>query len=384
MSYMYIKKHTRVTEGYKKMILGFVIITVLLVALILYFSASKAIIKITPKVTKVETDFSADVVTDGGGATGETLQGLLYETEVEGALEGEATGAKTVGGGTIGKVSLINKRGEPQTLVKTTRLLSQTGILLRLSDRVVIPANGEIEANIYADDPNAFAELPPATFKIPGLWEGLQDKVYAESKATLKSVGNSVKVIKAIDIARTKDALTEKLYEKAIEQFTSQLPNKDYATIVVAKKINEEKVSDQADTERDKFTVNLKLKVTLIGLDQKKIIDLSGARLLAVVGAGQELLNLNTDKLSYTVQSYNEEKKTANIKAHIEGSSVIKGDNEILAKDKLAGLSQKGVELYLANYDEIEKAEVELSPFWVREVPSLKDHVVISIITPGK
>lgn len=381
---MYIKKNTRVTEGYKKMILGFVIITVLLVALILYFSASKAIIKITPKVTTVETDFSADVVTDGAGAAGEVLQGILYETEVEGALEGEATGTKTVGGGMLGKVILINKRTEPQTLVKTTRLLSQTGILLRLSDRVVIPANGQIEANVYADDPSAFTELPPATFKIPGLWEGLQDKVYAESKVTLKSVGDSVKVIKAIDIARTKDALTENLYEKAIEQFTAQLPNKDYTTIVVSKKVSGEKVSDEVDAQRDKFTVNLKMKVTLIGLDQKKIIDLAGARLQSVVGAGQELLNLDMDKLSYTVQSYDEVKKTANIKAHVVGSSVIKEENEILNKEKLAGLSKKGVELYLANFNEIEKAEVELSPFWVREVPSLKDHVVISIITPSK
>jgi hypothetical protein len=380
---MYVKTHTRVTDSYKKLVLGFVIITIALVSIIFYFSASKAVVKITPKVTAVQTDFVADVISDGGSIEN-ALQGVLFEADVEGSIEGDATGVKLLDGGTIGSVTLINKRPEAQTLVKTTRLLTADGILLRLSDRVNIPANGEIDVNVYADDPNAFTELAPTKFTIPGLWEGLQSEIYGENKATLTSTGESIKVLKAVDIARTKDKLTEELYNKAIQDFTTQLPSKNYTTIVVSKKVLEEDVSEEVDTELEKFVVTLKLKVALIGLNQDEIIELAGERLKSVVPNTQELLNLNMNKFSYKVQNYDEAAKTANVKVHVEGDSVIKADHVIFNKTKLVGLSPKGLELYLANFDEVEDVEVELSPFWVKKVPRLEDHVIITVVNPNK
>ncbi|KKR08575.1 MAG: hypothetical protein UT32_C0001G0095 [Parcubacteria group bacterium GW2011_GWC2_39_14] len=380
---MYIKKHTQVAESYKKLVLGFVIIAVVLVGIILYFSASKAVIKITPKVTAIQTDFVADVVTDGG-AIDQALQGVLFEKEVEGALEGDATGTQVLAGGTIGKVILINKRTEPQTLVKTTRLLTADGILLRLSDKVVVPANGEIEVNVYADDPNAFQELAPTKFTIPGLWEGLQSSIYGESKAAIKSIGESVKVVKAVDIARTKDKLTEELYNKAIDDFKAQLPGQNNTVMVVTKKVADEKVSVEAETVVDKFIVNLKLNVVLVALNQDAIMKMAGERLKSVVPANQELLNLNANNFSYKVQNFDEVKKTVNVKVHVEGDSVIASNHEIFNKEKLSGLSPKGLELYLSNFDEIEKVEVELSPFWVKNIPKLQDHIIITILNTAK
>ncbi len=380
---MYIKKHTQVAESYKKLVLGFVIIAVVLVGIILYFSASRAVIQITPKVTQIQTDFVIDVVTDGGNIE-QALQGVLFEKEVEGALEGDATGSKVLSGGTIGKVSLINNRPEPQTLVKTTRLLSPEGILLRLSDRVVLPANGRVEVDVYADDPNSFQEIAPTKFTIPGLWEGLQSSIYAESKSVIKSSGESIKVVKAVDIARTKDKLTEELYNKAIQDFNAQLPGKNFTTIVVTKKVISEKASLEVESVADKFIVNLKLNVILVALNQDEIIRVAGERLKSVVLKNQELLNLNVNNFSYKVQNYDEVKKTVNVKVHVEGDSVIASNHEIFNKEKLSGLSPKGLELYLSNFDEIDRVEVELSPFWVKTIPKLQDHIIITIINPTK
>ena len=364
------------------MVFSFVVITVILVGIILYFSASKALIKVVPKASAIETDFVIDVISDGGSAEG-AMQGVLYETEVDGTIEGLATGTEIVEGSAIGQVLLINKRAESQTLVKTTRLLTQDGILLRLMDRVNVPAGGQIEAAVYADDPNAFEEIQPTTFTIPGLWEGLQTQVYAESTTVLKSTGDSIKVVKAVDIARAKEDLTNQLYDRAIEKFKEQLPNGNYVSQVVSKKIIEESVDVSAGDKKDKFTSRMKLSATLIGVSQDKIIELAGERLKAAVSGGQDLANLDPNTLSYKVQSFDEQKMTANIKIHAAGSAVVKENNEIFQKDKLIGLSPKGVELYLANFDEVESVTVELSPFWVKNIPKLKDHINIVIVSPG-
>ncbi|NQT49661.1 hypothetical protein HQ571_03125 [Candidatus Kuenenbacteria bacterium] len=376
---MYIKKHSRVAEGYKKIVLGFVIVTVLLVGIILYFSASRAVIKVQPIGSSVETDFVSDVVSDGA-VEGSALQGVLFETEVEGAGNGVATGTMILEGNAIGKVTLINQRADAQSLVKTTRLLTADGILIRLMESVNIPANGQLEADVYADDPNSFDELQPTKFTIPGLWEGLQSQVFAESKGVLKSTGDSVKIIQDADIKKAKTDLTEVLYNKGIEEFKKQLPSMDYVTLVVSKTVVEETVDAEVGAQQDTFEVSSKLQLVMIGLDPNKVVEMAGDRLQQVVPQGQELLNLSMDKFSYKVQNFDNEKKTANVKVHVAGEAVIKADSQIFQKDKMVGLSPKGVELYLANYSEIESVSVELSPFWVKKVPKLKDHINIVIV----
>jgi hypothetical protein len=363
------------------MILGFVIVTVVLIILVVYFSAGRAVIKVAPKVTSVSTDIIVDVATDGGGEN--NVQGILFETEVEGKVEGSATGMELLSGGTIGKVILINKRPEPQTLVKTTRLLSQNNVLLRLVNQVNIPAGGQIEADVYADAPNSFIELAPTTFIIPGLWQGLQDKVYAESKSVLKSTGESIKVVKPSDIEEARARLFDKLYGQAIDEFKKQLPNENYATLVVSKKVLNEAVSASAGAKQDKFEASAKLDVVMVGLNQEKIVELAVGRLQKSLPAGKELAGLDTEKFVYAVQSYNDEKKMVNVKIAAVGKAVVKADNPIFDRDKLADLSPKGVELYLANFDEVEGAEVELSPFWVKKVPSVKEHIEIVIVGQG-
>lgn len=366
------------------MILGFVIVTVLLVAVIIYFSASRAVIKIVPKVKTVETDMVVDVATDGGATGQDVFQGVLNEMELSGELEGDATGSQLLNGNTIGKVTLINKRPEPQTLVKTTRLLSKDNILLRLTNQVVIPANNQIEADVYADNPNAFQDLQPTSFIIPGLWVGIQDKVYAESKGMLKSSGTAVKVVKVIDIARVEEELTNKLYDQAIEQFKKQAVDQNYVTFVVSKKVIEKQVVPAAETMQDKVKVSEKISVNIVAINQNEVVNKAGERLRSVVPQGYDLMNLDMDKFVYKVQAFDEQKKTANVKVHVVGEAVVKADNEIFNKDKIAGLSPKGVELYLSNFEEVEVVSVELSPFWVKKVPGLRDHIEIVVVSPGK
>jgi len=374
---MYIKANAKVTEGYKKVIFGFVIITVILVVVVMYFSASRAVINVVPRMNQVETDFVVDVATDGVIET-QSLQGLLYEAELQEEATGKATGAVVLEGNSIGKVTLINNRAEDQVLVKTTRLLSEDNILLRLSERVTVPAKSEIEAAVYADDPNAFETIDPGKFTIPGLWEGIQDEVYAQSDVIMKSTGESVKAIDEVDIAKAKELIERKLTDSAENEFKASLSG-DYKVVVISKNIIDQELSANPGDQVDQFNMKMKMKLVLIAINNNDILTVAGERLQSVVPDGKELVNLNLDNFSYTVQNFDNESKVANIKVHIEGQAVVKSESDIFNKEKLVGLSPKGVELYLANFEEIESAEVVLSPFWVKKVPKLRDHIDIVV-----
>ncbi|MFA6536922.1 MAG: hypothetical protein WCT18_00810 [Patescibacteria group bacterium] len=375
---MYIKRNSVLSESYKNLIFGFVAVAVILVGVILYFSASKALIEITPKPNSVATDFILDVSADG--ATVDSVNGFLYETEVEASIEGEATGSKATEGSSIGKVVIINKRAEDQTLIKTTRLQTQDGILLRLTDRVVVPANGSIETNVYADNPSAFTELQPTSFIIPGLAENLRDKVYAESKTVLKPAGGEQKAVAEVDLQKAKEKLLEVLYEKAIENFKNDEQRSDLVMLVVDKQIISEKAGAEIGTISENFSFDMKAKVVLLGLEQKSIIEKAGDNLKNALEKGLDLSSLQTDKFTYIVQSFNGNEKTAKVKVHVEGLAIIKSDNAIFDKEKLSGLSPKAVELYLSNFEQIDSVKVQLTPFWVSTVPKSPEHVDIIIM----
>ena len=67
----------------------------------------------------------------------------------------------------------------------TTRLLTPDNILFRIKKGITVPANGEIEVNIYPDDENFKDIVKPTKFTIPGLSEKLQKIIYAESRSDL-------------------------------------------------------------------------------------------------------------------------------------------------------------------------------------------------------
>ncbi|HCC22779.1 TPA: hypothetical protein DF272_01215 [Candidatus Falkowbacteria bacterium] len=369
-----------ISKLYVKFIAVFVVLTIVLIFVIFYFSFSRALIRITPKPASVATDFIADINTQDNEPTAGTLKGFLFETEVDMTKEYPATGTKDAEGNVIGQVSIINKRTVNQPLVATTRLITTDGVLLRIKNRVDVPAGGSVNADVYADDPSSFTTLAATKFTIPGLSESLQNEVYAESKTSLNSAPGALKVVKSVDVARAKDDLTAALYQKALADFEAEV-SEGYVAVLVDKKVVEEAVSAGIDDVAETFTVRQKMNVTLIGLEQPAIVSLSAERLRELVTGERELSEIMLDKLTYVVQNYNQENKTANIKVHAEGETVLKENSEILDKSKIAGLSDKGVELYLDSFDEIESVEVQLSPFWVKRVPSLPDNIVIEVVT---
>lgn len=372
-----------VSRIYTKFIVGFVVLTIILVFIIFYFSLSHALIQVTPRSTPVSSDFIANIDTQNAAPPAGTLPGMLFETEVTVEKQFAATGTKNLDGDVIGKVTVYNNLPTPQSLVEKTRLEIEKDVYLRLKNRVDIPANGKVEVEVYADNPSAFESVPPRKFIMPGLNKSLQKEIYAESFATIYSKPGSLKVIKAVDIAKGKEEISDAVNQAAIEKFKAEV-NSDYVAVIVARKILEEKVSGEVDQIADNFKISQKVKVTIIGIKKQAIVDLAVERLTQLVSKNMELSNIKAENLTYIVQNYNEEKRTANIKIHAEGDTLLKENSDILNKENLSGLSPKGVELYLKSFDEIQDVKVTLSPFWVKTVPKMVDHITIEIIKPEK
>ncbi len=89
-----------------------------------------------------------------------------------------------------GFVTIYNFHNKPQSLIATTRLTSQSGLIFRIDENIVVPSvksvngedvPGEIKVSMTADKIGLEYKIEPDKFSIPGLWEGLQDKIYGVS-----------------------------------------------------------------------------------------------------------------------------------------------------------------------------------------------------------
>jgi len=178
------------TSFYRKILIGFSVMAVLVAALIAYFSLSKTIITVTLKPQIKSTTFTLGIRTNAAEQNSdaiEVLSGTVTTTEVKSSktFDNPSTGDEVPAQAT-GTVTIYNKYTKAQPLSATTRLLAPDGTLFRIKNVVTVPAGGKVDnVAVYADQPGKSGNLDPTKFTIPGLWAGLQDKLYAESAAAM-------------------------------------------------------------------------------------------------------------------------------------------------------------------------------------------------------
>src|SRR3989339_681891 len=164
---------------YRKIALSFVVLTVVLLAVIFYFSFTRVTITLIPNQERVSNNLIFDIYdsenADSVSAMG--VPGIVRQITIEDKKEYQASGSNVIGKEVVGKIDIINDYNKNQPLVATTRLISSDGKLFRLKETVNVPVGGLKDVEIYADEAKPEMATGPTTFTIPGLWAGLQDKI---------------------------------------------------------------------------------------------------------------------------------------------------------------------------------------------------------------
>ncbi|MFA5413147.1 MAG: hypothetical protein WC348_01205 [Patescibacteria group bacterium] len=385
------RKHEAPVSFYRRIAFVFVALTSVLIILAAYFVLSRAEITVTIAKEQVSTDFIADLkevavqnpaepsVAVPGAAT---ISGKVKEAVVSGSGEYPTTGKKTETGDVGGTVTIFNTSSKDQPLVATTRLLSPEGILYRLKNKVNVPAGGKVEnVEVYADTPSeAAAKLGPTKFTIPGLWEGLQDKIYAQSFAPMHGGEHEVSFTTQADLDGAYNNLTQTLSNQLLDDIKKGMPAAgDIFGKVVIKEISEKRSSLKVGATGDKFTVNLNMKVVGIAFYERDLESLARQELSAKIPADKELTSIDYNGMTFLVEKYDVTSGEANIMVHLSGEMALKADSPIFDKDKFIGLSKEKIIQYLSIYPEIERITIKFSPFWVKKVPQIKNNISIIV-----
>ncbi len=284
----------------------------------------------------------------------------------------------------IGKATIFNQTSIDRRLIATTRLLSPDNILYRIKNDAYVPSNGKIEVEIYADQPGKESEISQSEihFIIPGLPKQIQDQIYAQSNKPIKKSIKKNKIVTKENIKNATDELKKRILQKiqkAIDEpFALENEKNHLIPCLFVSEIIETKKDVEIGEQKDEFNLGIKLKITAIIFDKEKLLAKAKTKLLEKIYTYQKLVN-PLQNFTYSVEQYNSKTKEALIKVHLEGISTLNSESEILNKNKLIGLKKIEIEEYFSQFQGIKKTEIKFSPFWVKRIPKIKNHIEIII-----
>ncbi len=250
------------------------------------------------------------------GGTTPSVVSRVVETDVTASGDFSATGTATAKASGVagGKLTIINKTAESYTFVATTRCLSKEGVLFRLKSATNIPANGSVEAVVYADKPGPSGDIGPTVFTIPGLPQDLQQQIYAESSAPMTGGGSTAKGVAESDLTAAKNALLDKLRTESLADLKA-MANANEA--VLPELITSQELSVKAPavgTAGDTFNMKLSVRFRVLLVPQLEVEALLGARLQETLPAGLDPADYEIGDVQYTVEAYDTETDLAEIR----------------------------------------------------------------------
>jgi hypothetical protein len=365
---------------YRKIAYSFIILTVMLLAAIFYFSFVKVTITVLPKQESLNSNLIVDILDkDKGTAAGGAVPGEVKQAEIEQSKIYAASGIETVGEEVTGKITVINDYNRSQQLVAATRFLSPDNKLFRLKNTITVPAGGQVEADVYADEVNPEMAIAAAHFIIPGLWAGLQDKIYGESKEPMEYSQQVKKYIQQADIETAVKDLRESLLEKAKVEIGENY--KDYSRVIYDIDNNSisQEVGGKVGEEKDEFPVTMKTNVIAVAFNEDDIFKLAEQKLNSILSDDKKLLQFGKDNISYGLNGYNINQGSASLNASFSGKITAREGADIVERDKILGLSREQLDAYLKNMPEIADYEIKFYPSFINKVPNLADRIEIEI-----
>ncbi len=372
------KKNIRL---YRNLLWKFLVLVGFLIIVVFYFSFSRLIIYLTPEIETINDTLFLKVanqteVEPRPGDARTQVSGSVNQVELSAEKTYQASGEEYMGEKITGQVTLINNSAQDQPLVATTRLLTADNKLFRLSEGVTVRAGSEITVPIYADKISREMAIGPSYFTIPGLWVGLQDKIYAQSYSPFQYEQDMSHYVKGGDINLAEDEAEGLILDKATEIKNLRSQDKTIYKIItpITTDINA-KVGDRVDN----FTAFSKAKVAVISLSEDEIRSLAEARLKLLVPEAKELIEFNANNLSYTLEDYDEETEVATVKVNFSGLMALRHGTELIRKESLVNLKKEQIQTYLKDFPEIGRYELKFYPSFVSRAPHLVDRIEIKV-----
>jgi hypothetical protein len=364
------------TGMYRKIVVGFVALALIVGALVMYVAYAHATVTIHPRRATVSTERVLTVTSAPDGA--DEVGGELVDVTVAGEKIGAPSEATVTDGIATGFVTLINESNDDQTLVPTTRLLTPDGILFRIKARVNVPAKGRLKTEVYADQPGASGDIGPTRFTIPGLNAALQKVIYGVSDAPMTGGQVSTGVVSQADIDQLETALRGELEAQAKEELAKKIQGSWSGQAYEIEDVSRFQSAAAGETA-DGITIRLTIHFSMAAFDSDKAIEIASEDLRRGLTSDRELVGVSADSAEFSLEDADPKSGTASLRVSVSGESRVSLESPLFDANKLRGLDLDAVQAYFEGIEGVERVDVKFRPFWIKRMPDLADHIEFQV-----
>ncbi len=363
--------------------IGVLVIIGVVVFFISSFFAS-ATVTITPRQQKITFK---EVFTAKKDGTPDELTYNLISLNEQSGTQAPATGEEKASIKASGKIQIYNTTNKSQTLIASTRFATDKGLIYRIKEGVVIPAQktelgkttpGSVTALVVADKPGDAYNIGLSDFTIPGFKGTVRySTIYGRSLTDM--TGGFVGMVKKVDdasLATAKASLDKKLTDDLLQQATTQTPEgfilyKDAALLTFS-------TLPQSDVKADSVTVNEKGTLQGIIFNKETLTKAIATKIIPRY-KNEPVQILNIKDLQFTPSADmttpgNSDQITFTLSGDAMVEWVFDADK---IKQDLSGQSRQSLNGILSNYPQVEKAEAVIRPFWNRSFPSNPNSITV-------
>ncbi len=360
---------------YRTIAVTFLVVTLVLLGVIIFFTSKKASVVIVAKTDNKNVNLMVNV---GERKSPDlSILGLVTTTKFGFTQKYSPTGNKTTDGLAGGEVTIVNDTNAAQTLVKTTRLLSTAGVLFRLSNQVIVPAKGQIVADVYADQPGATGNIEPSKFTIPGLNEEKQKVIYAASDKSMVGGVRTIGILSAEDIKSAKADFAAKIKDE-VEKTLVPVGSYNQKLIFVPES-GDIVVDKEIGQEVSEFSISGTTDVVIVYYNSEDLKNLLSKEVANRVDATSEkALSIGKDS-QVSLASYDLTKQTAQLSVYQDVLVTLDVNAEKLAVNNFFGKKKDEIERYVFGLGHVVGVDVKFSPRWIRTAPSVPDKVQVVV-----
>ncbi len=366
------------------------VIVVLSLGAVFFFVQGKADVFITPKVEEVTTEASFTINTSEALIDYENnvVPGIVFSDKRDGSENYNATGTDDKAKKATGTIKVFNKisPAKPLSLIKGTRFMSSTGELVYKSDTAfTVPkatsdsTYGSIEIKVTAAEAGEKYNLSSSIFSIPGLsGSEYYSNIWAESVTPMAGGEESqVKIVTSNDITSAKDSFEEKYDEESKKALIDNAPSGyQYFSEDISPVITDLLVSAKAGDELDIFSVTGHVETNATVFRDEDINKLGESLLSKDIS---ELKKMVPNSVTYEVKQKKLNKDgTISLNVVFSGKIYSIPENDILL-GSLKGKDTNYSASLLSNIPEIEKVEINLSPWWKFKIPNNEERINIQL-----
>src|SRR3989338_2203431 len=367
-------------EFYRKVAVSFVILAIAVVGVVFYISFSWATIILTSKEELRKESISVRIAEHTNDEQG-IIPGRIHtqELEAEGTFTPQLTAS--IPQKAQGIITLINITSKSQVLRETTRLLAPSGELFRTTEFVTVAPRESMAVHVVADAEGEMDELSHARFILPGLWPGLQDKIYGQGFEPGEGGSKIVHTLMQSDIEKGENQLIAKLQEKFLslsqtESFQNSFHPKELGSLLFSKILTSTSTMPLV-SQTDDFSIRIKAQLTGVFFDESEMRTYARQIFQKELDNGYDLVGLDKQRFEYTLEYIDRSSGKALLSLHASVGRIRNAEYLALEKRSLTGKAPRQVEAYFENLPNITAVRVQLYPFWVTQTPLLHDHITI-------